>query len=165
MPRPSLAPALAVALALLAGVTSARLGEPRFAVTSVTLSGPATIPNGASRDYTVALTIRRVSAASPEAIGALSLATPVRTGLFAGDTRLTVAESDLARGGSARTLRLTLTCVDGEVRGDENGSGAGARAGSAGLLGLPWRDRPARVRARLADRASNELAILCVDAG
>lgn len=164
MPRSAFVPAAAVVIALLAGFSSARFGDARFTVTSVSLAGPASIPNGESRSYAVTLTIRRAHAASRDTlVGTQSFATPVRPGLFAGGTRLSAAESDLARTENARTLRISLRCVDGEVRGDENGSGAGARAGSAGVLGLPWWDRPARVRARLSDRESNELAILCSD--
>ena len=58
-------------------------------------------------------------------------------------------------------LSLTLRCVDHEVRGEVAGSGVGARAGSSRRMGLPWWDKPATVRARLGDRESSALTVLC----
>jgi hypothetical protein len=163
MPRTGCAPAVAVVIALLAGFASARLGDPHFAVTSVALAGPATIPDGQSRPYTVTLTIRRIAGSAQDTTiaGAQAPVGRIRPGLFAGDTRLTFAEIDFARIESSKTLQLSLSCSDNEVRGDQNGSGAGARAGSSGALGLPWWDRPARIRAKLDERESNELSVLC----
>ena len=160
MSRPPVVPAAAVVLAVLTGLASARIEEPRYVVTAVTLTGPATIPNGQSRQYTLQVATARVE---PGAMidAAQPLTGRVRPGLFAGGTRLGSADIDLGRLRRAGSLQLSLSCEDNEVRGGEAGSGAGARARSAGRLGLPWWDKPAMVRAKVSDLESNALTILC----
>jgi hypothetical protein len=164
MSRPSNAPAAAVILSVLAGFASARIDEPRFAVTSLTLVGPTSIPNGQSRPYTLHVTTERVERGAP--VAALEAAQPltrrVRPGLFANGIRLDSIDVELARLHRAGSLQLTLSCTDNEVRGSDSGSGAGARARSEGRLGLPWWDKPATVRARLNNLESNSLSVLCV---
>lgn len=163
MARPSCLPALAVLLSLLAGFASARIEEPRYAITGLTLVGPASIPNGEARSYTLKVSIERVTAVNRDAAAqdALTLDARLPAALVAGAAALTASEADLARLRRDGALSLTLRCVDHEVRGEAAGSGVGARAGSSGHMGLPWWDKPATVRARLGERESNALTVLC----
>jgi hypothetical protein len=161
MSRPSCLPAAAVALSLLAGLASARIEEPRYAVTSLRLVGPASIPNGQTRPYQLLLTTERVAGDSSAPAGQmLALNDRLEAGLHAGGARLAAGELDLERLRKTGSLELALSCSDREVRGSQAGSGAGARARS-GRMGLPWWDQPATVRARLGDLESNALTVLC----
>lgn len=163
MARPSALPAIAVLLSLLAGFASARIEEPRYAVTALTLTGPASIPNGASRSYTLKVSTERAAPGEggPGAVDGLTLDARLPAALVGGATELTASEVDVARLRRQGTLQFVLSCVDHEVRGERTGSGLGARAGSSGRMGLPWWDKPATVRARLGDRESNVLTVLC----
>jgi hypothetical protein len=162
MSRSSILPSVAVVLSLLAGLASARIDEPRYAVTSLRLSGPASIPRGETRPYVLQLASERVEATTP-AVSAdvvLTLNGRLQPGLYAGGLRLAAGELDLERLRRVGSLTLELACSEREVRGSAGGSGAGARARS-GPMGLPWWDQPATVRARLGGLESNPIAILC----
>jgi hypothetical protein len=163
MARPSCLPAIAVLLSLLAGFASARIEEPRFAITALTLVGPASIPNGEARTYALKVNTERVAAGAgaAEAPEALTLDARLPAALVAGAAALTASEVDVARLRRDGALSLTLRCVDHEVRGEAAGSGVGARAGSSRRMGLPWWDKPATVRARLGGHESNALTVLC----
>lgn len=162
MARPSCLPAFAVLLSLLAGFASARIEEPRYAITGLTLVGPTSIPNGEARKYTLNVSTERVAAdGEPGPAGALTLDARLPAALVTGAVALSASEIDLARLRRDGALSLTLRCLDHEVRGDRAGSGVGARAGSSGRMGLPWWDKPATVRAQLGGRESNALTVLC----
>lgn len=143
-------PLLILVLASLAGFGRApRLDDVRFTVASVTVpTGPTSIANGASAQYTFTVTINRNQNQAGFLDGTDSVPA-IRPGLYVGNQRLTFREIDFAAGVSTAAVTLTLRCEDNQVIGSENGSGHGARAGS-GFLGWPWfGDDTAQVSAKL----------------
>jgi hypothetical protein len=168
MVRLSYLPAAAVILSLLAGLASARIEEPRYALTGLRLDGPATIPNGATRTYRLVLGTQPIERTAPAALreAALTATDRLRPELLAGGVRLAAGEIDVERLLRAGVIELALSCREHQVRGalvdEAPGSGAGARARS-GKMGLPWFDQPATVRARVNGLESNPLTVLCDD--
>ncbi len=166
MARLSYLPAAAVILSLLAGLASARIEEPRYALTGLRLDGPATIPNGETRTYLLVMSTQSIGREAPGALreAALTAADRVRPELMAGGVRLAAGEIDVERLRRTGVVELELSCRAHQVRGalaDRSpGSGAGARARS-GKMGLPWWDQPATVRARVNGLESNALTVLC----
>lgn len=147
-------PIMIVLIASLAGFTrTPRLDDARFTVTSVTVpTGPASIANDASAQYTFTVTINRNQQGLLDGTNSVPA---IRPGLYVGNRRLTFVEIDFPAGVSTSTVTLTLSCENNEVTGSENGSGHGARAGS-GFLGWPWfGDDPARVSAKLNEIESD----------
>jgi hypothetical protein len=140
--------------------SSPPLRDARFIVTSVGLSGPGSIANGRSATYTLTISIQRTGTAQNATIVGTSGTPKIRPSLYAGNRQLTFREIDFGPNQNSATVSLTLSCSGNEVKGDKNGSGAGARAGS-GFLGWPWWDSPASVRGKLNERESGSLSILC----
>jgi hypothetical protein len=166
MARLSYLPAAAVILSLLAGLASARIEEPRYALTGLRLDGPATIPNGATRTYRLVLSTQPITRETQGALreAALTATDRVRPELLAGGVRLAAGEIEVEQLRRTGAVELTLGCHEHQVRGaltvGSPGSGAGARARS-GRMGLPWFDQPATVRARVNGLESNALTVLC----
>lgn len=166
MARLTYLPAAAVILSLLAGLASARIEEPRYALTGLRLDGPATIPNGATRTYRLVLSTQPIERDAPAALreAALIATDRLRPELLAGSVTLAAGEIEFERLRRTGAVELELGCREHQVRGalaDQSpGSGAGARARS-GKMGLPWFDQPATVRARVNGLESNALTVLC----
>jgi hypothetical protein len=140
--------------------SSPPLRDARFIVTGVSLSGPGSIANGRSATYTLNISIQRTGPAQNSTIVGTSGTPKIRPSLYAGDRQLTFREIDFGPNQNSATVNLTLSCSGNEVKGDREGSGAGARAGT-GFLGWPWWDSPASVRGKLNEQKSASLKILC----
>jgi hypothetical protein len=151
---------LTVLAPLLMGLgSSPPLKDVRFAVTSVTLAGPATIPNGGSANYTVTATINRDGiAANATIVGTQGPPPPrVRPSIHVGNTQLTFADVDVLPNVNTISTSLTLTCSNNEVRGDVAGSGHG---GTGQFLWWSW-DDPAEIKGHLNERESKKTRVLC----
>lgn len=164
MARLSYLPAAAVILSLLAGFASARIDEPRYALTGLRLDGPATIPNGATRTFRLVMSTQPIERDAPGVLreAALTATDRLRPELLAGSVTLAAGEIDVERLRRTGAIELELSCREHQVRGagESPGSGAGARARS-GKMGLPWFDQPATLRARVNGLESNALTVLC----
>lgn len=135
------------------------LRDSRFAVTNVTIAGPATIANGGSANYTVTATIQRDGiGANEQIVGTQGPPPPrVRPSLYVGNTQLTRTEVNVAPNVNTITVTLALTCSNNEVRGNLAGSGHG---GTHRFLFWSWTD-PAQVKGHLNERESTPLNVLC----
>jgi hypothetical protein len=109
---------------MLLGVTNARLKDGRFDVSTVTVAGPATIANGGSANYTVTVNINRTGAGANDTITGTS-GIRIRPQLTSNGTQLVFGQINFAPGQNARTVTLSLSCINNEVRGVRGGSGHG----------------------------------------
>lgn len=141
----------------LGGTTTLR--DARFAVTGISLNGPATIANGGSANYTVSATITRDGiAAGAQIIGTQGPPPPrIRPSIFSGNTQLGFTEVNIPPNVNTITTTLTLSCVNNEIRGSSAGSGHGGRTQ---FLFWSW-DDPAEIKAHLNERESGIFRVLC----
>src|SRR5215470_2980224 len=117
--------ALPVAALMLLGVTSARLKDSRFDVTSVTVNGPNSIKNGSTANYTVTANIQRTGATANSTITGTGSPPQVRPQLTSGGNQLVFQAVDFPPNVNTTTETLTLNCTNNEVRGAAGGSGKG----------------------------------------
>lgn len=135
------------------------LRDGRFAVSSVTMTGPATIPNGGSANYTVtAVIVRDNIAANAQIIGTQGPPPPrIRPAIYSGNTQLTFNEVNVPPNVNTITSTLTLSCRNNEVRGNVAGTGHGGRGQ---FLWWSW-DDPAEIKGHLNERESSVIKVLC----
>lgn len=147
-------------LPLLMGVgNTPPLRDTRFAVNSVTITGPTSISNGGSANYTITASIHRDNIAQNATIvGTQGPPQPrIRPSIYSGSTQLSFTEVDIPPNVNAINVTLTLTCRNNEVRGAVSGSGHGGRGQF-----LLWRwDDPAEIRGHLNEKESEPLRVLC----
>lgn len=149
-----------LALLLLMGLGGApTLRDARFAVASVSLTGPSTITNGGSATYTVTATITRDGiGANAQIVGTQGPPPPrIRPSLYSGGTQLTFNEVDIAPNVNTIISTLTLSCRNNEVRGDKAGTGHGGRGQ---FLWWSW-DDPAEIKGHLNEKESTVTKVLC----
>ena len=149
-----------LALLLLMGIGGTpTLRDSRFAVTRVTIIGPATIPNGGNANYTVTATIQRDGvAANAQIIGTQGPPPPrIRPAVFSGNTQLVFSEVNIAPNVNTVTATLSLSCTNNEVRGSAGRRGHGGRTQ---LLFWSW-DDPAEIKGHLNETESTTLRVMC----
>jgi hypothetical protein len=148
--------ALVGTLGLMGMASAPPLRDIRFSVSSVTLTGPTTISNGSSANYTLTAVIVRDGIAQNSVIRGTQGPPPprIRPSIMAGNTQLARVEIDIPPNTNTITVPLTLSCVNNEVRGPLAGTGAGGK--------ILWWDNPAEIRGHLNERDSSpRLRILC----
>lgn len=154
-------PVLIVMMISLTGFSTSRnLVDTRFSVTAVsTPTGPASISNGSSANYSFIVSINRDQQGLLDGTDNVPA---IRPGLYAGNTRVAFREIDFPAGISSRTVTLNLNCTNNEVGGNDGSSGQGAMAGT-GFLGWPWfGDDPAKITAKLnGTQSDGTVDILC----
>lgn len=155
----SLISALLAALFLMGIGSTPSLRDARYAVSNVSLNGPASIPNGGSANYTVtAAIVRDGIAANAQIVGTQGPPPPrIRPSLYSGGTQLTFAEVNVPPNVNTITATLTLTCTNNEVRGNNAGSGHGGRGQ---FLWWHW-DDPAEIKGHLNEKESTVIRVLC----
>lgn len=137
---------------VLLGVSgSPPLRDVRFAVTGVTISGPATISNGSSANYTVTANIQR------DGIAQNAMIDRVRLSIYSGNTQLVVFDTNIPPNTNTISANMPLSCTNNEVRGDKAGSGHGGRGQ---FLWWSW-DDPAEVKGRMNEKESALIRIQC----
>lgn len=127
------------------------LRDVRFAVTGVTVAGPATIPNGSSANYTVTANIQRDGIAQNATIDR------VRISVYSGNTQLAVLDTSIPPNANTISASMPLSCTNNEVRGGKAGSGHGGRGQ---FLWWSW-DDPAEVKGHMNEKESEPIRILC----
>lgn len=130
----------AAAVPFLMGIGSTpSLKDMRFDVTSVGLSGPSTISNGGSANYSVSVNIQRTGAGPNDTIIGTAPNVPpprIRPALYSGSTQLTFQEINFEPRQNSATVTLTLSCVNNEVRGPQAAVDMGAIIRFYGGLGM-----------------------------
>lgn len=150
---------LPAAALLLVGFTSASLKDARYDVSSVSISGPGSIKNGSSANYTVTANISRTTVAQNATIAAPP---SIRPSVYTGDTQVGFQDRTIGAGQNAVTGVISLSCVNNEVRGSVAGTGHGNRAvRNWWCFWLCTSEDPAKVKGRLNERSSSEINVLC----
>jgi len=131
--------------------SSPPLRDVRFAITGVTIAGSATIPNGASANYTVTANIQR------DGIAQNVMIDRVRLSIYSGNTQLAVFDTSIPPNTNTISANIPLSCTNNEVRGDKAGSGHGGRGQ---FLWWSW-DDPAEVKGHMNEKESAPIRIQC----
>ena len=116
----------------------AQVADPRYYVSSVTLTGPASLNQGGSGTYTVAITVARNGAA-------LNVGVDGTVELRSGNTILASKTMTVLRNQNTTTMTIPLTCTGGNI------AGAAASSGSANI----------NVVAHINETDSAPLAVTC----
>lgn len=139
------------------------LQDARFDVNTVNISGGSVITNGGSANYTVSASITRHVSQSETIIGTQPPPPPkIRPAIYSNDTQLTFQEIDFLPNENSKTVTLTLSCVNHEVRGSVAGSGHGnPKAPQWWCLWLCTAPDPAPIKGHLNERESSIINVLC----
>ena len=140
------------------------LQDTRFSVDSVSVAGPDAIPNGGNATYRVTVGITRHVSQSDTIIGTQVPPPPaIRPAIYSGGTQLTFQQIDFFPNENTKTVVLTLSCVNHEVRGSVAGSGHGnPKAPQWWCLWLCTSPDPAPIKGHLNERDSgNTINVLC----
>lgn len=131
--------------------SSPPLRDVRFAVTSVSIAGPATITNGSSANYTVTANIQR------DGVGQNVVIDRARLSIYSGNTQLALVDTSIPANTNTVSATIPLSCTNNEVRGAKAGSGHGGRGQ---FLFWSW-DDPAEVKGHMNERESAPMRIQC----
>lgn len=140
------------------------LKDARFDVNTVSVTGPGTIPNGGSATYVVSASITRLVSQTETIIGTQVPPPPaIRPATYSSGTQLTYQQIDFLPNENAKTVSLTLSCVNHEVRGSVAGSGHGdPNSRPWWCLWLCTVADPAPIKGHLNERdSSNTINVLC----
>jgi hypothetical protein len=141
------------------------LKDARFDVNTVGVSGPTVIPSGGNATYTVSVNITRLVSQSETIIGTrLPPPTPtIRPAIYSSGAQLTYQQIDFLPNENAKTVTLTLSCVNHEVRGSVAGSGHGnPKQPQWWCLWLCTAPDPAPIKGHLNEKeSSNTINVLC----
>ena len=140
------------------------LKDVRFDVNTVSAAGSTVIPSGGNSTYTVSAGITRHVSDSETIIGTHVPPPPaIRPAIYSNGIQLTYQEIDFLPNENAKTVNLTLSCVNHEVRGSVAGSGHGnPKAPQWWCLWLCTAPDPAPIKGHLNERdSSNTINVLC----
>ena len=148
---------------LLMGIgSSPPLKDGRFDVTSVTITGPGSIGNGSSANYTVTTNIRRTGAKNSDTLTGTGSPPQIRPAIYSGGTQVAFQAINFASEQNTATTTLSLNCSNNEVKGSVAGTGHGQRnVRQWYCFWLCTVNDPAKVKGHLNETESAEISVLC----